>query len=303
MNILSAEEIKKRCLNNRINRPELIEHSLAARPRRSFFELNRRIFLVAADHPARGILDINKSKFMLADRINMLRHLAILLNLDFIDGIMATPDVIEDLAILGCLANKLAIATLNRGGLSGSAFEFEDLVTALDINSRFASYYDGFKILLRIKLSDRGTLVSLSQTAELITASAEMQRPVFLELIPVLDTPDDPDAFVDHVIRDIHIASALGSSSAYTWLKLPLGSKTDRIEEIVNATTLPIVLLGGDPPGGLKSLISPFKEAFKHESIRGLALGRSVLNPEFDITNALNDLADLLTASEPHVGN
>ena len=52
----------------------------------------------------------------------------------------------------------------------------------------------------------------------------------------------DPDS----VIKSIHIASGLGATSAYTWLKLPV---VDELERVMEATTLPTLLLGGDPTG------------------------------------------------------
>ena len=39
---------------------------------------------------------------------------------------------------------------------------------------------------------------------------------------------------------------ALGASSAYTWLKLPV---VDELDRVMDATTLPTLLLGGDPQG------------------------------------------------------
>ena len=44
----------------------------------------------------------------------------------------------------------------------------------------------------------------------------------------------------------MHIAAGLGASSAHTWLKLPV---VDDLERVMDATTLPTLLLGGDPQG------------------------------------------------------
>ena len=52
----------------------------------------------------------------------------------------------------------------------------------------------------------------------------------------------DPDS----TIKSIHIAAGLGASSAYTWLKLPV---VDELDRVMDATTLPTLLLGGDPQG------------------------------------------------------
>ena len=52
------------------------------------------------------------------------------------------------------------------------------------------------------------------------------------------------DLSPDAVIKSIHISQGLGSTSAYTWMKLPVVDEMDRVME---ATTLPTLLLGGDP--------------------------------------------------------
>ena len=52
------------------------------------------------------------------------------------------------------------------------------------------------------------------------------------------------DLTPDAVIKSIHIGQGLGSTSAYTWMKLPVVDEMDRVME---STTLPTLLLGGDP--------------------------------------------------------
>ena len=45
------------------------------------------------------------------------------------------------------------------------------------------------------------------------------------------------------MIKSVHISQGLGSTSAYTWMKLPVVDEMDRVME---STTLPTLLLGGD---------------------------------------------------------
>ena len=52
------------------------------------------------------------------------------------------------------------------------------------------------------------------------------------------------DLSPDAVIKSVHIGQGLGSTSAYTWMKLPVVDEMDRVME---STTLPTLLLGGDP--------------------------------------------------------
>lgn len=54
------------------------------------------------------------------------------------------------------------------------------------------------------------------------------------------------DLTPDAVITSIAVASGLGSSSARTWMKLPV---VDDMARVMAATTLPTLLLGGDPQG------------------------------------------------------
>src|SRR5690625_6476403 len=52
------------------------------------------------------------------------------------------------------------------------------------------------------------------------------------------------DLSPEAVIKSIHIAQGLGATSAYTWLKLPA---VDDMERVMDATTMPTLILGGDP--------------------------------------------------------
>src|SRR5690606_41064855 len=47
-------------------------------------------------------------------------------------GVLGTPDVIEDLLLLGALDDKVVLGSMNRGGVEGAVFEFDDRFTAYD---------------------------------------------------------------------------------------------------------------------------------------------------------------------------
>ncbi len=51
------------------------------------------------------------------------------------------------------------------------------------------------------------------------------------------------DLGTDAAIRSIAIASGLGTTSAYSWLKIPV---VDDMERVTEASTLPTLLLGGE---------------------------------------------------------
>ena len=80
----------------------------------------------------------------------------------------------------------------------------------------------------------------------------------------------DPDA----TIRAIGITSALGATSAYTWLKLPV---IEEMERVMAATTLPTLLLGGDPGADTEKTFEGWRQAMEIPQVRGLLTGRSLL--------------------------
>ena len=43
---------------------------------------------------------------------------------------LGTPDILDDLLLLGALEGKVVIGSMNRGGLQGAGFELDDRFTA-----------------------------------------------------------------------------------------------------------------------------------------------------------------------------
>ena len=76
------------------------------------------------------------------------------------------------------------------------------------------------------------------------------------------------------VITSITVASGLGSTSAYTWLKLPA---VDDMERVMEATTLPALILGGAGKGNLDEDLVAWGKALQAPNVRGLVIGRSLL--------------------------
>jgi DhnA family fructose-bisphosphate aldolase class Ia len=84
------------------------------------------------------------------------------------------------------------------------------------------------------------------------------------------------DLSTEAVVRSIHVASGLGSTSAYTWLKIPA---TDDMRAVAAATTLPLLVLGGEVGAGNEQR---WADALAQPNVRGLVIGRSLLYPEDD---------------------
>ena len=101
----------------------------------------------------------------------------------------------------------------------------------------------------------------------------------------------DPDS----VIKSIQIAAGLGATSAYTWLKLPV---VDDMERVMAATTLPTLLLGGDPAAGPDETYAKWGAALAQPGVRGLTVGRTLLYPSDDDVEAAVDTAASLVHAD-----
>lgn len=281
----------------RAEEPERIGETLRNRRTRPIFGDDGQLFIIAADHPARGALGVGARGSAMASRIDLLERLAVALQRPNVDGVLGTPDIIEDLALLGVLEHKVVVGSMNRGGLQGAAFEMDDRFTAYDVPAMCRDRIDMAKLLMRINLNDPATASTLDSAAAAVTAAAGARLPIMVE--PFMSRSQDGrvrnDLSTDAVIRSIAIASGLGASSAYTWLKLPVVPDMERVAE---ATTLPTLLLGGDPTTGPDETFASWQHALSLPGVRGLVVGRTLLYPDDDDVVGAVDAAAALV----HVG-
>jgi len=262
----------------RAEKPEKIAQALANRKKRSLLKGDGKLLIVAADHPARGALSVGDIPTAMADRYELLEKLVKSLERPGVDGVLGTPEIIEDLALLGALDNKIVVGSMNRGGIRGTSFEMDDRYTAYDIASIKKAGLDFAKNLIRINHQDAGTAATLEATAKAINDAALLKVPIMLEpfISKWVDGAIKNDLSPDAVILSISIAQGLGNSSAYSWLKLPVVPEMDRV---MRATTLPTLLLGGDTEKDQDRAFASWAAALKLPGVRGLTVGRSLLYP------------------------
>lgn len=277
----------------RASRPDSIAAAYAARGRRPLLT-NGRLLLVAADHPARGALSVHGDRMAMADRYDLLQRLSVALARPGVDGVLATPDVLDDLALLGALDGKVVAGSMNRGGLAGATFEMDDRFTAHDVGSLVRDGLDFAKVLLRINRGDAGTVSTLTSVARAVSDAAAAQLPIMIE--PFLSAWDGDrvahDLSADGVITSVAIAAGLGSTSAYTWLKIPV---VPDMERVMAATTLPTLLLGGDPSTDPAATYAKWAAALALPGVRGLVVGRQLLYPpDGDVGLAVDTAASLV---------
>lgn len=278
----------------RLHEPERIRRLLAARRRRpQLVPDNGRLMIIAADHPARGALTVG-GRAVMGSRSEFLARLVAALARPGVDGVLATADVVEDLVLLGALEEKVVFASMNRGGLARSVFEADDRLTAYDVAGAVESGLDGGKMLLRIDLDDPATVATLAACGRMVTELNHAGRIALVE--PFMARQGHGglvnDLSPDAVITSIHIAQGLGASTAYTWLKIPV---VEEMERVVDATTFPTLLLGGDRNGPAEATFAGWQAALELPTVRGLVVGRALLYPpDDDVEGAVDAAADLV---------
>ena len=278
----------------RAERPHAVQEALATRRRRDVVRGDGRLFIVAADHPARGALSVGDRDDAMASRYLLLQRLAVALSHPGVDGVLGTPDIIDDLAVLGLLDDKVVVGSMNRGGLRGSAFEMDDRFTGYDVPAMVRSGIDFAKVLLRVNLADPATASTLESAAHAVSAAAEARMPIMLEpfMSRWVDGRIGNDLTADAVVLSLAIAAGLGVSSAYTWMKLPVVPDMERVME---ATTLPTLLLGGDSGSDPDETFSSWEDALALPGVRGLTAGRALLYPpDGDVAAAVDAAARLV---------
>ena len=287
-------ELVERLAMIRATKPDAIAKVLAARKRRPLLR-GGKLFLVAADHPARGVFAAGGDPRAMADRGDLLRRLMEALAHPAVDGVLATADIVDDLALLEALDDKVVFGSMNRGGLSGSVFELDDRFTGYTAAAIKASGLDGGKLMLRVADDDPATVRTMVACARAIDELGALGLPAMVEVFAsrTVDGKTTNDLSVDATMRAIAITSGLGSSSAHVWLKLPV---VDDQARLLSATTLPVVLLGGDPGKDREATYATWATSMALPQVRGLVAGRTLLYPpDGDVRAAVEAAAAIVT--------
>ena len=279
----------------RVREPRRLRLALTGRRRRSLVGDDGRMLLIAADHTARGKLAVGSDPMAAADRFTLLDRIVTGLADPRVDGVLASADVLEELALLGALDGRLAVGTMNRGGIVGARWELDDRLTADDPEPVVSSGLDGGKTLLRIEPTDPGVPRTLETVARITTALADAGVMSLVEPLPHRTRADglvELDPSEDALVRTVAIASGLGSSSAHTWLKVPATADPARVAA---ATTCPILLLGGDAGREHERVFDAWRRALEVPNVRGLVPGRALLYPEvLSVREAVDRAASLV---------
>lgn len=283
----------------RARHPEAIAEAAARRARRPLLGDSGRLMIIAADHPARGALSVGGDRLAMANRGDLLERLCLALSRPRVDGVLATADILEDLLLLGALDGKVVMGSMNRGGLAGASFELDDRFTGYRAEDIDRLGFDAGKLLLRVDHDDRGSLDTLHSSARAIDAMAARKLPVFVEPFLCRRAPDGGpprnDLSAEAVTTSIAIASGLAGTSAYTWLKVPVTENPDDMARVMETSTLPAVLLGGDLGDDGDAAYEKWRGALQLPTVHGLVAGRTLLYPaDGDVAGAVDTAVGLL---------
>lgn len=295
MSLKSSQVDLSALVSTRMSDPGSIARAAAGRLRPPPLERGSRLLVIAADHPGRGTLRVGFDDYAMADRGELLGRLVIALGRPGVNGFLGTPDVVEDLLLLNALDRKYVFGSMNRGGLTGSNFEVDDQYTSYTAPSIALHGLDGGKMLLRVSLDDPLTPKALFECARAVNELSSAGLYAMIE--PFMAHREAGrlcmELTADSMVRVINVASALGGTSAFTWLKIPA---VPDLERVLRASSLPTLVLGGEVYKG--DGLDDLQRALMLPMVRGLVVGRRVLYPEDgDVIRAVDLASSILSGS------
>ena len=287
-----TEELFAEITELRVQKPNLARDELLKRKKRDVLAPDGKLVILAADHPARSVTRVGGHPSAMGHRLDYLGRIVRCLAASNIDGLMATSDLIDEVALANYLvkqrggpdflANKVLIGSMNRTGLAGTEHEMMDRTSSYMTGKRIKEMnLDGAKLLWRWvptgEKNDRYALETLERVAKAVEECADVGLPAFVEPLPVTKTESGykTDHSTDNIIKAVGIASALGYYTGYVWLKIPY---CEDFARVAKASTFPILLLGGESTGRPSGTIEDFVRGMgAGPNIRGALVGRNVL--------------------------
>jgi hypothetical protein len=295
----TTDNHRRMLAETRVARPRAIAEAAAARRRpAAAVDDTGRVMVIAADHTARGMLGAGRRPHAMVDRGDLIDRLCLALSQPGVTGVLGTPDIIEDLLLLGALDDKAVFGSMNRGGLQGAAWEIDDRFTAYDAAAIEAMGYEGGKMLVRIDLEDPATAATVEACAHAVSDLAQRELVAMVEpfMAQRVDGRLRTQLTTEAAIRASVIAASLGTTSAHTWLKVPV---VEDMERVIGATTLPTVLLGGEVADDQDATFASWERALQVPGAIGLVVGRSLLYPpDDDVAAAVGAAVGLLKREE-----
>ena len=137
-----------------------------------------------------------------------------------------------------------------------------------------------------------------------MSALARRGLPIMVEPLPYHVTEDGSAKLLDDddkLLRAVAVAAALGTTTAYTWLKVPAGPTVRRM---LSVSTLPALILGGAPGPDPEAAYASWARRLTVPTVRGLVVGRALLYPaDGDVAGAIERAAGIVRRRRPAVAD
>ncbi len=286
------EDVFWRITDVRVDKPEVVALEQRSRKRRTHLAPDGKLVILAADHPARMSTATPSDPLGMTNRHAYLGRVLRALAGGLIDGLMATPDVLDDVFIVNHLVKqgggpsfldgKVLLGSMNRSGLAGTSFEMDDDMSAYSADGIAEAHLDGAKVLWRLDPNEAGSGRTLMYIADAVSELSAMGLPSFLEPLPVKKTENGYQPVKDPIelLKQIGVLAGLGGNTARTWLKIPV---CEDYERVVRATTMPLLMLGGASHDNPEPTIREFARGLTGgPNVRGAMVGRNVIYPGQD---------------------
>jgi DhnA family fructose-bisphosphate aldolase class Ia len=272
-------------LDIKVFSPELIDEEAGHKIRTE--RLRDRMVFAAADHNARMITEYGGNDTGLSNRREYLARLIRELSSDQVDGVEASPDIIEDLYILNrifrtsgrktFLDNKILVGIVNRGGLKGTAWEMDDMPSAFTLDRVQELHMDAAKFMIRINPDDEKSGRQIKYCSEMVNQAHQRKLPVFIETLFVRNHEGGFEMQTDltSLCKAAGVVSALGCTGSSKWLELPLNSQ---YLDVVRSTTCSVLVVPDEYAKEDLEIVREYtKESTLGENVRGILLGRNVM--------------------------
>ena len=273
----------------RVDDPELVVREAARRRRRERLAPDGRLVIIAVDHPGRGVTVIGDDPLRMGNRWEYLGRTLRALAAPGVDGVMGTPDFLEEIIIANhlitrgggpsLLDEKILVGCMQRGGVAGVAGEINDRFGSYTAEALEAMRFDGGKMLIRAVPDDPATLATVDYCARAVTELSRRRLAAFVEPLPQRREGNRylADYTLPNLVKWVGVVAALGETARYTWIKIPY---VDQYERVAAATSLPILMLGGESKGDPTGVIESFAAGMKAgPNVRGAMVGRNVTFP------------------------
>lgn len=272
---------------------DILASEAESRQRRPSLTLDGKLTILAADHPGRMVTNVGDDPILMGNRYEYLGRVLRVITDPTFDGLMGTPDIIEDVMLVNYLYkqrggksfldNKVLLGSMNRGGLAGTVWEMDDRYTSYTTDGIAALRLDGGKVMFRLDVNDPGSGATIDSTAQVINEMADMGLPIFVEALMMEKAADGKlrnKKEATASIKAVSVAASLGTTTAYTWLKI---AYCDNYQAVARSTTLPILMLGGEAKTDPTPMITEFVNGMAvGGSVRGALVGRNILFPGKD---------------------